>query len=211
MRYLCITDGMLAENCYLLLDEASGEAAVIDPGFVNDQLLGEIAKYKVRFILLTHGHFDHIAGVDRLRALTGAPCAAFRTEGAFAADPAQNGALLMFGRPVACTVDRLLDDGETIRVGAVPVQVLHTPGHTAGGCCYVTPEAVFTGDTLMGYSVGRCDLPTGDAAALAASLEKLAALPGDPAICGGHGPVTRLSEEKRRNPYLGPGREFIEF
>lgn len=202
MRYLCITDGMLAENCYLLLDEASGEAAVIDPGFVNDRLLGEIAKYKVRWILLTHGHFDHIEGVDRLRALTGALSAAFRTEGAFAADPAQNGSLLMFGRPIACTVDRLLEDGETIHVGAVPVQVLHTPGHTAGGCCYVTPEAVFTGDTLMGYSVGRCDLPTGDEAALAVSLQKLAALPGDPAICGGHGPVTRLSEEKRRNPYL---------
>lgn len=202
MRYLCITDGMLAENCYLLLDETSGEAAVIDPGFVNDRLLGEIAKYKVRWILLTHGHFDHIEGVDRLRALTGAPSAAFRTEGAFAADPAQNGSLLMFGRPIACTVDRLLEDGETIHVGAVPVQVLHTPGHTAGGCCYVTPEAVFTGDTLMGYSVGRCDLPTGDEAALAVSLQKLAALPGNPAICGGHGPVTRLSEEKRRNPYL---------
>lgn len=202
MRYLCITDGMLAENCYLLLDEASGEAAVIDPGFVNDRLLGEIAKYKVRWILLTHGHFDHIEGVDRLRALTGAPSAAFRTEGAFAADPAQNGSLLMFGRPIACTVDRLLEDGETIHIGAVPVQVMHTPGHTAGGCCYVTPEAVFTGDTLMGYSVGRCDLPTGDEAALAVSLQKLAALPGDPAICGGHGPVTRLSEEKRRNPYL---------
>lgn len=202
MRYLCITDGMLAENCYLLLDETSGEAAVIDPGFVNDRLLGEIAKYKVRWILLTHGHFDHIEGVDRLRALTGAPSAAFRTEGAFAADPAQNGSLLMFGRPIACTVDRLLEDGETIHVGAVPVQVLHTPGHTAGGCCYVTPEAVFTGDTLMGYSVGRCDLPTGDEAALAVSLQKLAALPGDSAICGGHGPVTRLSEEKRRNPYL---------
>lgn len=202
MRYLCITDGMLAENCYLLLDEASGEAAVIDPGFVNDRLLGEIAQYKVRWILLTHGHFDHIEGVDRLRALTGAPSAAFRTEGAFAADPVQNGSLLMFGRPIACTVDRLLEDGETIHVGAVPVQVMHTPGHTAGGCCYVTPEAVFTGDTLMGYSVGRCDLPTGDEAALAVSLQKLAALPGDPAICGGHGPVTRLSEEKRRNPYL---------
>lgn len=202
MRYLCITDGMLAENCYLLLDEASGEAAVIDPGFVNDRLLGEIAKYKVRWILLTHGHFDHIEGVDRLRALTGAPSAAFRTEGAFAADPAQNGSLLMFGRPIACAVDRLLEDGETIHIGAVPVQVMHTPGHTAGGCCYVTPEAVFTGDTLMGYSVGRCDLPTGDEAALAVSLQKLAALPGDPAICGGHGPVTRLSEEKRRNPYL---------
>ena len=108
----------------------------------------------------------------------------------------------MLQRPITCAVDRLLDDGEQFSVGSIQVCVLHTPGHTAGGCCYVTPEAVFTGDTLMGYSVGRCDLPTGDEAALAKSLQKIAALPGDPAICGGHGPVTRLLEEKRRNPYL---------
>ena len=99
-------------------------------------------------------------------------------------------------------MDRLLDDGEQFSVGSIQVCVLHTPGHTAGGCCYVTPEAVFTGDTLMGYSVGRSHRPTGDEAALAKSLQKIAALPGDPAICGGHGPVTRLLEEKRRNPYL---------
>ena len=195
MRYLCITGGPLA-------DEASGEAAVIDPGFVDDRLLAEAAKYKVRHILLTHGHFDHIEGAGRLRALTGAPVTAFRTEAAFAADPGKNGSLLMLKRPITCTVDRLLDDGEQFSVGSIQVCVLHTPGHTAGGCCYVTPEAVFTGDTLMGYSVGRCDLPTGDEAALAKSLQKIAALPGDPAICGGHGPVTRLLEEKRRNPYL---------
>lgn len=202
MRYLCITGGPLAENCYFLIDEASGEAAVIDPGFVDDRLLAEAAKYKVRHILLTHGHFDHIEGAGRLRARTGAPVTAFRTEAAFAADPGKNGSLLMLQRPITCAVDRLLDDGEQFSVGSIQVCVLHTPGHTAGGCCYVTPEAVFTGDTLMGYSVGRCDLPTGDEAALAKSLQKIAALPGDPAICGGHGPVTRLSEEKRRNPYL---------
>lgn len=202
MQYLCLTGGVLAENCYLLIDEQTQEAAVIDPGFVSDALLAEISKYNVRWILLTHGHFDHIEGADHLHALTGAPVAALRQEVRFAADPAQNGSLLMFGRPIACTVDHPLENGETISVGSVPVQVLHTPGHTAGGCCYITPEAVFTGDTLMGYSVGRCDLPTGDETALRASLRMLAVLPGDPAICGGHGPVTQLSEEKRRNPYL---------
>ena len=202
IRRICC--GAYQENAYLVCPEGRGDAFLVDPGDDLTALrraIGESGR-PLSAILLTHGHFDHIEGVDRLRALTGAPSAAFRTEGAFAADPAQNGSLLMFGRPIACTVDRLLEDGETIHVGAVPVQVLHTPGHTAGGCCYVTPEAVFTGDTLMGYSVGRCDLPTGDEAALAVSLQKLAALPGDPAICGGHGPVTRLSEEKRRNPYL---------
>ena len=112
MRYLCITGGPLAENCYFLIDEASGEAAVIDPGFVDDRLLAEAAKYKVRHILLTHGHFDHIEGAGRLRALTGAPVTAFRTEAAFAADPGKNGSLLILQRPITCAVDRLLDDGE---------------------------------------------------------------------------------------------------
>lgn len=202
MRYLCITDGLLAENCYLLIDEKTNDAAVIDPGFVNDRLLAEIEKLHVQWILLTHGHFDHIAGVDRLRALTKAPVAAYETEGALAADPAQNSSLLMLGKPIVCKVDHLLHDGETFSVGTVPVTVLHTPGHTAGGCCYITPEAVFTGDTLMGYSVGRCDLPSGDETQLVASLKKLASLPGNPRICGGHGPVTTLSSEKQRNPYL---------
>ena len=95
-----------------------------------------------------------------------------------------------------------MKDGETCSVASIPVTVMHTPGHTAGGCCYVTPDAVFTGDTLMSYSVGRTDLSTGDETQLLSSLKKLVNLPGDPAICGGHGLMTTLSAEKRRNPYL---------
>ena len=113
-----------------------------------------------------------------------------------------NASLPMFGRPITCAVDRTFTNGEVFSVGGVSVTVLHTPGHTAGGCCYITPEAVFTGDTLMGYSIGRSDLPTGSGAQLMDSLQKLSALPGDPDICGGHGPVTKLSAEKRHNPYL---------
>ncbi|MCF2651157.1 MBL fold metallo-hydrolase [Anaeromassilibacillus senegalensis] len=202
MRYTCITGGPLAENCYVLADETTGDAAVIDPGFENDRLMAALKDLNVRLILLTHGHFDHIGGAERLREKTGAPIASFETEAALAADPKINGSLMMLRRPIACTVDRLLQDSETFTVGTVPVTVLHTPGHTAGGCCYITPEAVFTGDTLMGYSIGRCDMPTGDESQLMASLQKLTDLPGDPDICGGHGPVTTLLREKRNNPYL---------
>lgn len=202
MRYTCITGGPLAENCYVLADETTGDAAVIDPGFENDRLMAALKDLNVRLILLTHGHFDHIGGAERLRDVTGAPIASFETEAALAANPKINGSLMMLRRPIACTVDRLLQDGETFTVGTVPVTVLHTPGHTAGCCCYITPEAVFTGDTLMGYSIGRCDMPTGDESQLMASLQKLTDLPGDPDICGGHGPVTTLLREKRNNPYL---------
>lgn len=152
--------------------------------------------------MLTHGHFDHIWEADRLHEMLGVPVCAYETEAAFAADDKQNGSLLMMYESITCKVHEAFKDGETFQIGEVPVTVLHTPGHTAGGVSYITPDAVFTGDTLMGYSVGRCDLPTGNSAELRESLKKLAALPGNPDICGGHGPVTTLEDEKRRNPYL---------
>lgn len=202
MRYVCITGGVFAENCYVLIDDDTKTAAVIDPGCFNDKLLRAIAGLKVEYILLTHGHFDHTEGADELHALTGAPIAAYKTEAALAGDASLNASSLTFDCTVTCEVTQLLEDGETLQVGSIPVTVMHTPGHTAGGCCYITPEAVFTGDTLMGYSIGRSDLPTASEADLVRSLQKLTKLPGDPDICGGHGPVTKLSDEKRLNPYL---------
>ena len=202
MKYKCITGGPISENCYLLIDEKTNQAAVVDPGFLNDVLLNEIKKYTLQRILLTHGHFDHIWEADRLHEMLGVPVCAYETEAAFAADDKQNGSLLMMYESITCKVHEAFKDGETFQIGEVPVTVLHTPGHTAGGVSYITPDAVFTGDTLMGYFVGRCDLPTGNSAELRESLKKLAVLPGNPDICGGHGPVTTLEDEKRRNPYL---------
>ena len=202
MAYIRITGGLLSENCYVLFDERTKEAAVIDPGFVKDSLLQAIEPLNVKYILLTHGHFDHLMGAERLRAATGAVIAALDREKALVESAELNASLSILRRPITCTVEHTFSDGEVFYIGDIAVKVMHTPGHTAGGCCYITEEAIFTGDTLMGYNVGRCDLPTGDETALRASLNRLTALPGDPDICGGHGPVTKLSEEKRRNPYL---------
>ena len=95
MKYKCITGGPISENCYLLIDEKTNQAAVVDPGFLNDVLLNEIKKYTVQRILLTHGHFDHIWEADRLHEMLGVPVCAYETEAAFAADDKQNGSLLM--------------------------------------------------------------------------------------------------------------------
>lgn len=202
MIFQCLQGGELQENCYVLTDEKTGAKAVIDPGFWDDRLEVVAKSGKVAYILLTHGHFDHTAGVEKLREKTGAPVLALGLEEPLLTDGRLNVSLAFSGRAYACAPDRLLTDGETFPLGGTKITVLSTPGHTAGSCCYITEEAVFTGDTLMGFSVGRTDLPTGDSRALAGSLKKLLALPGDPAVCGGHGPVTTLEAEREKNPYL---------
>lgn len=189
-------------NCYVLTDGATGAAAVIDPGFFDERLRRIAAGGRVEMILLTHGHFDHMAGAEELRRATGAPVLAMETERALLADAKANASRLFFGRDIALDLDRGLSDGETLRLGETALTVMASPGHTAGGCCYLTKDAAFTGDTLMAYTVGRSDLATGDEVALLESVRKLAQLPGDPDVCGGHGPVTKFSAEKERNPFL---------
>ena len=202
MAYLCVTGGLLQENCYVLYDADTKDAAVIDPGFIKDALLKAIEGLHVRYILLTHGHFDHMMHADELKAITGAPIVSLDLEKALAEDAALNGSLHLLRRVITTKIDKTLRDGGELMIGSIPVRVLHTPGHTAGGCCYITPDAVFTGDTLMGYAVGRTDLPTGDTNALMQSLKKLTALPEHLAVLGGHGRATTVGSEKQLNPYL---------
>lgn len=111
MKYRCITGGPISENCYLLVDEKMNQAAVVDPGFLNDVLLNEIKKYTVQRILLTHGHFDHIWEADRLHEMLGVPVCAYETEAAFAADDKQNGSLLMMYESITCKVHEAFKDG----------------------------------------------------------------------------------------------------
>ncbi len=202
MAFLSFTGGPLAENCYVLYDENTKDAAVIDPGFMNDALEKAIGQFHVRCILLTHGHFDHIRRAYAVKELTGAPVVSLDIEKPLVEDAALNGSLSMLHHVITAKVDETVKDSDEFTLGDVAVRVMHTPGHTAGGCCFVTDDAVFTGDSLMSYSVGRTDLPTGDMTALMMSLQKLAALPEHLAVCGGHGNITTIRDEKRMNPYL---------
>ena len=199
--------GPLEVNCYLMIDEATGKAAVLDPGGMNPQLeaaINQIGEKNVEKILLTHVHFDHIGGVSVLHKKTGAQVFLYEEDKDFPGNSSLNLSVMAIGQEVpSFSVDRLLKDGETFSLGETAFTVLHTPGHTQGSCCYLSENVLFTGDTLMRNSVGRTDFPTGNMPKLTKSLQQLALLPGNYTVYPGHGEPSTLDEERKRNPYLG--------
>lgn len=193
-------------NCYLVRDEGTGRCVLIDPGEMTDELRAVLAKAGVEkfdYILLTHCHYDHVGAAWEVKALTGAPIAIYKDDAAGLYQPLVNrtGA---HGRTsvVYPPPDVLLSDGQELQVGDIRFTVLHTPGHTVGGCCYLTENAIFLGDTLFRGSYGKTNLPTGDGAQMARSLRTLAALEGDYQVYAGHGKDTTLSDERENNPYM---------
>lgn len=209
-RVVTLTNGAFAENCYLVADPATGDAAIVDPGEEADRFLARLRRegWTLRAIWLTHGHVDHVAGVAAVRAATGAPVwlhPADRPLYDRAADQARAFGLACDPPPPP---DRAFAGGEAVEVGGLRFDVLHTPGHSPGGVCLAGHGVAFVGDLLFAGSVGRTDLPGGDAAALLASIRNtLYALPGDTVVHAGHGPATTLGAEKRSNPFarLVPG------
>ncbi len=206
MKITKIAGGPLPTNCYLLTEETSGETAVIDPGFESSELTKAVlakGKENVKAILLTHGHFDHIMGVSRIQELTGAKVYIYSDDVMFPNDNSLNMSTLIFSNPVpSFTADVTLNDGDEIRIGSLTVRVLHTPGHTIGGCCYMVENAIFTGDTLMKCSCGRTDFPTGSYPQMLQSLSKLKKLEGDYHIYPGHESESTLEYERKNNPYM---------
>ncbi|MEJ5359623.1 MAG: MBL fold metallo-hydrolase [Desulfobacterales bacterium] len=198
--------GPLQANCFIVGCERTRQAAVIDPGDEADRILLALAErgLAVSHILNTHGHFDHVGANRRLKQSTGAPILIHALDAPMLRLLARSAAAWGMAAENSPDPDRLIDEGETIPVGDLSLQVIHTPGHTPGGVSFYADGCLFVGDTLFAGSVGRTDFPGGDFEALRRSIqEKLFRLPDDVRVFTGHGPATTIGEEKRTNPFVG--------
>ena len=196
--------GMIMTNCYLIEDEATGARAVIDPGDLCPELYAEIDRRggTLDYILLTHGHYDHITGVAELCRRYHPTVCACEAEREVLQRGLYNLSSVHNIRLNAFTVDRFLMDGDVIELGESRITFLHTPGHTAGSGCYLVDDCIFSGDTLFCESIGRTDFPTSSMAAMRRSIRRLANLEGDYAVYPGHDMFTTLDHERKYNPYM---------
>ena len=201
MKTITFHTTALETNTYLALN---GERAfVVDPGAVADKILAaaEAEGAKIEWVLLTHAHFDHIGGVAELQR-AGAQVVLHRDDLGIVSS-FKNLAFYAGVKVEKFLPDVTVSGGETLDVAGVKVRVIHTPGHTAGGVCYVADDIIFTGDTLFELSYGRTDFPTGSFKELKNSvLNKLFVLPGDYRLLPGHGAPTTLAFEREHNPIL---------
>jgi hydroxyacylglutathione hydrolase len=203
--------GPLQVNCFILADEKTKDAVVIDPGGDAEDILKVIKDkgFTVRYIVNTHAHFDHVGANKALKDATGAEFLMHEGDApVLASAPLQSAAFGMksVSSPPA---DRYLKHGDVIRAGEVTLTVLHTPGHSPGGICLVEKGMVFTGDTLFAGSIGRADLPGGDLMTLLRSIKtKLMVLPDDTKVFPGHGPASSIGEERKENPFLNKNAGF---
>ncbi|MBE6564864.1 MAG: MBL fold metallo-hydrolase [Ruminococcaceae bacterium] len=195
--------GNLMTNCYILKNKEQKLAAVIDPAADAPRILAELEGYQAAFILLTHGHFDHILALDELREATGMPVYVHRDDADFLTDARKNYSLPATGKNRTFRpAEHLLEGGERIAFGNEILRVLHTPGHTMGSVCYRIGSTIFSGDTLFENDMGRTDLYGGNQALLMKSLKTLCSIPGNADIFPGHGMATTLEAERENNIFL---------
>ncbi|MDD2229292.1 MAG: MBL fold metallo-hydrolase [Candidatus Cloacimonetes bacterium] len=192
-------------NTWLLWDTVSLEALLIDPSAASETLLNSIKDkhLKVKMIVNTHGHGDHIGGNAFFAEALKCPCAIHALDADMLVDNKKNFSDMMGYKLSLKPAEHILEDGEIIKLGEIDVKVIHTPGHTPGGICLLTGKYLVSGDTLFEQSIGRTDLPGGSNAAIQKSIkEKLFCLDDDTLVFPGHGPTTSIGLEKANNPFV---------
>lgn len=199
--------GIVRTNCYILYHETAKKAVVIDPAADSRRIIEELTAMEVSLqaVLLTHGHFDHMLAADSLRKEYHVPVCVLCEDAKLLQSPRLNCSELFLHMSYGIGADEELADGQRLSYLDGALKVIATPGHTAGSCCYYAEEEklLFSGDTLFQGSVGRTDLPTGQASQLPVSIkEKLFVLPEDTLVLSGHGEETTIGEEKKYNPYV---------
>lgn len=189
MKIHTVVVGPIRTNCYLIEDENSKEAIILDPGDEPEKILDEIKKnqLKPKYIVNTHGHFDHVTGNPKLKEKLNIPILAHPLDAQITA------------ATISLPVDQLLTEGDLIKVGKITFTVIHTPGHTPGGICLYCKEekVLFSGDTLFYGTYGRTDLPYSSEKAMQESLNKLMQLPPETRVYPGHDRPTTIGQEKQ--------------
>ncbi|MYB76238.1 MAG: MBL fold metallo-hydrolase [Chloroflexi bacterium] len=193
MKVETFVRGPLLNNVYLLWDEDSKDAAIIDPAMMSEDVLQTIQdnQLTLRYILNTHRHFDHVDCIDFFREKTGAPAFLHQDDAAMLKDQ------------LGIVPDVLLQGGEELALGSLTIRTLHTPGHTAGGMSFLVEDHLFAGDTLFAGSVGRSDFEDSDGELLLEVIaEKILPLPDGTRVLAGHGDETTVGAERANNPFL---------
>lgn len=194
--------GSLENNCYLITDTATGKSALVDCTEDSQKMRNFIGDCELEYILLTHGHFDHIAGVKGIRELTDAKVVISSEDSPMLSSSKASLAAFCGAQQNNTDADMIVGDGDTITLGESIIKVISTPGHTKGGLCYICDDKIFTGDTLFFCSCGRTDFPGGSSAEILKSLKKIADLKGNLKIYPGHDRVSTLDFERANNPYM---------
>lgn len=208
MKIKVIESGPAQTNGFLLYDEKSKEAAVVDAPLESAQKFADLIKeldLNLKFILLTHSHWDHFGDSAELQRLTGANIYIHPDDEYRMLNPSEHAYLPLPFEIKAVKNAKYYLDGDKVKIGSLKLEVMHAPGHTEGGVCLVerSKKVVFTGDALFNGSIGRTDLPGGSPGVLKATLiRKICALPEDFKVYPGHGPTTTIGDEKASNPFI---------
>ncbi|MBW1747564.1 MAG: MBL fold metallo-hydrolase [Deltaproteobacteria bacterium] len=198
--------GPLMANCFICGCSKTKEAVVIDPGGDANTILLSLAdsKLKAKYIINTHGHFDHVSANGKMKDATGADILIHPLDAPMLEKLSSNAAFFGVSVENSPPCDQTLEEGDTVSFGDITLKVIHTPGHTPGGISLYTNGVVFVGDTLFAGSIGRTDFPGGDFNTLISSIKtKLFKMEDDIRVFSGHGPETSIGTEKRHNPFVG--------